>query len=356
MTVLEHLDLKGTFFCLQRVLLGRFAKMWSTWRSWLTAMMWSSSWWTPERVAGCPPSLLLPNRKCVWHVHSTPQNWDHTWCFKKDVNTAAILLCAHFQIVINAALGFDTFLVVRHGLKKEEPVAMDTGYGDASTTQATSAAAIKASIPGHELGCYFCNDVVAPGDVRSSRWYDITSTLLPPTLSCWPLLQVACNNYVPFCLQSTKDRTLDQQCTVSRPGISMMASAYAVEILISLLLHPLGWVLQCLWMTVTVEAATDCIVMKEACIPVVTPLPILATAMTTCLPWSHLWDSCHTLWVQRIHPMIVYSQSNGQPVVEGVSIVPHVGNMQGFASQLLPKHTNAPTSCPLGHDLSAISS
>jgi ubiquitin-like modifier-activating enzyme ATG7 len=47
------------------------------------------------------------------------------------------------KIVLNAALGFDTFVVMRHGLK---------------TTQAGEV----------ELGCYFCNDVVAPADVSSS--------------------------------------------------------------------------------------------------------------------------------------------------------------------------------------------
>jgi ubiquitin-like modifier-activating enzyme ATG7 len=44
------------------------------------------------------------------------------------------------KIVMNAALGFDTFVVMRHGVKVD-------GSRDA------------------ELGCYFCNDVVAPMDV-----------------------------------------------------------------------------------------------------------------------------------------------------------------------------------------------
>ncbi|KAL2045074.1 hypothetical protein N7G274_002849 [Stereocaulon virgatum] len=82
------------------------------------------------------------------------------------------------KIVMNAALGFDSFVVMRHGTKDDDK-------------------------PGKELGCYFCNDVVAPAD-------------------------------------SVTDRTLDQQCTVTRPGVAAIASALLVEILVSLLQHPLG--------------------------------------------------------------------------------------------------------------------
>lgn len=82
------------------------------------------------------------------------------------------------KIVLNAALGFDTFVVMRHGVKNIE-------HKD------------------RELGCYFCNDVVAPAD-------------------------------------SIKDQTLDQQCTVTRPGIAAIASALLVELLVSVLQHPLG--------------------------------------------------------------------------------------------------------------------
>ena len=48
----------------------------------------------------------------------------------------------YFQIILNSALGFDTYLVMRHGARA------------------------KITPAGHQrLGCYYCNDVVAPADV-----------------------------------------------------------------------------------------------------------------------------------------------------------------------------------------------
>lgn len=75
------------------------------------------------------------------------------------------------KTVINTAIGYDTFLVMRHGDQTNED---------------------------QHLGCYFCSDILAP-------------------------------------LDSLKDRALDQMCTVSRPGCAMMASSIAVEMLVDYL-------------------------------------------------------------------------------------------------------------------------
>ena len=82
-----------------------------------------------------------------------------------------VMARASNKMLINAALGLDSWLVMRHGGNKEG-----------------------------RLGCYFCNDVVAPEN-------------------------------------STNNRTLDQQCTVTRPGLAPLASSMAVELCISLLHH-----------------------------------------------------------------------------------------------------------------------
>lgn len=96
-----------------------------------------------------------------------------------------LLATAHRKLTITAALGFDSLVVMRHGIALPLPLKGPRPP------------------PPHRLGCYFCNDVVAPGN-------------------------------------SVFRRTLDQQCTVSRPGLSMIASALAAELMISVLHHPLG--------------------------------------------------------------------------------------------------------------------
>lgn len=96
-------------------------------------------------------------------------------------------------MAITAALGFDNFVVMRHGLPHDPATQI-------SSSSSSSAAGVRS--PPNRLGCYFCNDVVAP-------------------------------------LNSTVDRTLDQQCTVARPGLAPIAGALAVELVAALLQHPL---------------------------------------------------------------------------------------------------------------------
>ncbi|KAJ1741686.1 proteasome regulatory particle base subunit [Coemansia sp. RSA 1086] len=92
----------------------------------------------------------------------------------------------HRKIVVCVALGFDSFVAMRHGIYTQDDDFAGTDNGQ-----------------NMRLGCYFCNDVVAPTD-------------------------------------SLSDRTLDQQCTVTRPGLAPIASGTAVELLTTILQHPRG--------------------------------------------------------------------------------------------------------------------
>ena len=62
-----------------------------------------------------------------------------------------VLGAATGKIVMNAALGFDSYLVMRHG-----------GPSSSATKR---------------LGCYYCNDVVAPMDVSSHRYPEPTQLM-----------------------------------------------------------------------------------------------------------------------------------------------------------------------------------
>jgi ubiquitin-like modifier-activating enzyme ATG7 len=73
------------------------------------------------------------------------------------------------------AIGFDTFVAMRHGL-----------FADENQTP--------------ELACYFCADTLEPSDTIT-------------------------------------DASMDERCTVSRPGVSAMAAAFVSELLIACLVH-----------------------------------------------------------------------------------------------------------------------
>jgi ubiquitin-like modifier-activating enzyme ATG7 len=65
---------------------------------------------------------------------------------------------------MTAALGFESFLVMRHG------AGPFSSAGDLSAETANSSSSDscgKDANGKHRLGCYFCNDVVAPTDVIS---------------------------------------------------------------------------------------------------------------------------------------------------------------------------------------------
>lgn len=66
-----------------------------------------------------------------------------------------VIATAQSKQVFTTALGFDNFVVMRHGLPPKEGVP--TPELSSSTDSSASPA---------RLGCYFCNDVVAPQDVR----------------------------------------------------------------------------------------------------------------------------------------------------------------------------------------------
>ncbi|GMR48273.1 hypothetical protein PMAYCL1PPCAC_18468 [Pristionchus mayeri] len=93
------------------------------------------------------------------------------------------------KLCFSVALGFDNYVVIRHGVTEEGRVEREEGGRP-----------LRGLVNASQLGCYFCSDVTAPGN-------------------------------------SMAERTLDQQCTVARPGLSQIASGLAVELLASVLQH-----------------------------------------------------------------------------------------------------------------------
>ncbi|CAD1478575.1 unnamed protein product, partial [Heterotrigona itama] len=144
----------------------------------------------PGHVVG--ESMLESTKKSLEKLEELVENSDVVFLLldSREARWLPTLLCAaKNKIAINAALGFDSYTVQRHGTRNLiNPISPDLEIRNPR---------------GVDLGCYFCNDVTQPGN-------------------------------------SQTDRTLDQQCTVSRPGLSQIAAGLAVELLITLLQHPLG--------------------------------------------------------------------------------------------------------------------
>lgn len=67
------------------------------------------------------------------------------------------------QVAINAALGFDSFLVMRHGAG---PAFLEPEISNSTEDE------ISAPTYDGRLGCYFCNDIVAPLDVSFVKHLD----------------------------------------------------------------------------------------------------------------------------------------------------------------------------------------
>lgn len=73
------------------------------------------------------------------------------------------------QVAITAALGFDTFLVMRHGAGVALSINTDAPkmLGQDGPSEFEDLAASASERREQRLGCYFCSDVVAPVDVLS---------------------------------------------------------------------------------------------------------------------------------------------------------------------------------------------
>lgn len=66
-----------------------------------------------------------------------------------------LLAIVHKKIIINVALGFDTYLIMRYGRNQ------NCGESCQSENEKLG------KIAGSQLGCYFCNDITAPGNVST---------------------------------------------------------------------------------------------------------------------------------------------------------------------------------------------
>ncbi|KAJ3984434.1 hypothetical protein F5890DRAFT_1517061 [Lentinula detonsa] len=142
-------------------------------------------------IPASPPSVLEQTKKDVAKLEELIETHDVVYLLMDSRESRwlpTVIARAKDKLVMNAALGFDSFLVMRHGARPEQHSVVQRDELGGSRKH---------------LGCYYCNDIVAPAD-------------------------------------SLTDRTLDQMCTVTRPGLASMAASTAVELMMNVLQHPQG--------------------------------------------------------------------------------------------------------------------
>lgn len=86
----------------------------------------------------------------------------------KGNNNSGVLLCSVlmpfllFQIVITVALGFDSYVAMRHGINRcRSADSVDSSNSSNSVESSNSSNNNKPS-------CYFCHDVIGPSDVSAA--------------------------------------------------------------------------------------------------------------------------------------------------------------------------------------------
>lgn len=111
----------------------------------------------PGHVVG--ESMLEPTRQAVAKLEELYAEHDVVFLLldSREARWLPTVMCgAHGKIAVNAALGFDSYTVQRHGTRQEPSSSSPN-----ATLQCPQ---------GKDLGCYFCNDVTQPGNV-SERFF-----------------------------------------------------------------------------------------------------------------------------------------------------------------------------------------
>ncbi len=90
-----------------------------------------------------------------------------------------VICSAMDKLAVNAALGLDSFLVIRHGGSSR---VSNLKVQEVSPSPSSSSSS---SSPSVRLGCYFCNDVVAPENSKKDRC--VSCTLSWPKIGMDPL-------------------------------------------------------------------------------------------------------------------------------------------------------------------------